>query len=144
VGYIIFFVLSFFSVPLSTTTQNIEKSFLQENPQILLSLFPQDSHINISLPEPISFSDYISSQQAYFLFRKIFTSYATFEFYSERQPYDKLKKTVIVKASWSFRDRRNDTQYVYHIFFYLIYEKSRGGSPSAASWKITEIRAVRS
>lgn len=143
-GHIIFFVLSFFSIPLSTTTQNIEKSFLQENPQILLSLFPRDSHINISLPEPISFSDYISSQQTYFLFRKIFASYSTFEFYSERQLYNKLKKTVIVKASWSFRDKRNDTQYVYNIFFYLIYEKSRGGSQPEASWKITEIRAVRS
>ncbi|MCK4337813.1 MAG: hypothetical protein KAX11_07700, partial [Candidatus Aminicenantes bacterium] len=124
-SHIIIIVLSFFSISLSTTTQNIEKSFLQENPQILLSLFPEHSHINVSIPDPISFSDYVSSQQAFFLFRKIFSSYATFEFYSDRQLYVQLKKTFIVKASWSFRDRRNDTQYVYHIFFYLTFEKNK-------------------
>jgi hypothetical protein len=144
VSHIIIVVLSFFSISLSTATQNIEKSFLQENPQILLSLFPEHSHINVSIPDPISFSDYISSQQAFFLLRKIFSSYATFEFYSDRQPYVKLKKTFIVKASWSFRDRRNDTQYVYHIFFYLTFEKNKNGTFPPASWKIKEIRAVKS
>ncbi len=143
-SHIIIVVLSFFSISLSTATQNIEKSFLQENPQILLSLFPEHSHINISIPDPISFSDYVSSQQAFFLFRKIFSSYATFEFYSDRQPYVQLKKTFIVKASWSFRDRRNDTQYVYHIFFYLTFEKNKNRIFPPAAWKIKEIRAVKS
>ena len=143
-SHIIIVVLSLFSISLSTATQNIEKSFLQENPQILLSLFPEHSHINVSIPDPISFSDYVSSQQAFFLFRKIFSSYATFEFYSDRQFYVQLKKTFIVKASWSFRDRRDDTQYVYHIFFYLAFEKNKKGIFPPASWKIKEIRAVRS
>jgi len=144
VSHIIIVVLSLFSISLSTATQNIEKSFLQENPQILLSLFPEHSYINVSIPDPISFSDYVSSQQAFFLFRKIFSSYATFEFYSDRQLYVQLKKTFIVKASWSFRDRRDDTQYVYHIFFYLTFEKNKKGLFPPASWKIKEIRAVRS
>jgi hypothetical protein len=135
---------------LPPTTQNIEKAFLQNNPKILYSLFSAKSSINISLPEPISFSDQLSNQQAYFLFRKIFSAYATFEFYSEKElPSDLENQNFIFKARWSFRDNKNNDQYVIHIFFYLIKEKNNDPSLRRNlknenlknSWKIIEIKA---
>jgi len=137
---------------LPATTQDIEKAFLQNNPKILYSLFSAKSSINISLPEPISFSDQLSNQQAYFLFRKIFSAFTTFEFYSEKElPSDLENQYYIFKARWSFRDNKNNNQYVIHIFFYLIEEKS-SASPfrkslknenSKNAWKIIEIKAEK-
>ncbi len=135
---------------LPTTTQNIEKAFLQNNPKILYSLFSAKSSINISLPEPISFSDQLSNQQAYFLFKKIFSSYTTFEFYSEKElPSDLENQNFIFKARWSFRDNKNNNQYVIYVFFYLIKEKNSDPSFRQSlknenpknSWKIIEIKA---
>lgn len=137
---------------LPTTTQNIEKAFLQNNPKILYSLFSAKSSVNISLPEPISFSDQLSNQQAYFLFRKIFSAYTTFEFYSEKElPSDLENQNFIFKARWSFRDNKNNNQYVIHVFFYLIKEKNSDPSfgqslknkNSKITWKIIEIKAEK-
>ena len=137
---------------LPTTTQNIEKAFLQNNPKILFSLFSAKSSVNISLPEPISFSDQLSNQQAYFLFKKIFSAYTTFEFYSEKElPSDLENQNFIFKARWSFRDNKNNNQYVIHIFFYLIKEKNSDPSfrqslkneNSKITWKIIEIKAAK-
>jgi hypothetical protein len=109
---------------------------------MLHSLFAPRSYINISLPEPISFSDQVSDQQAYFLFQKIFATYMTFEFYSENQPASIERKSAIIKARWSFRDKKNRNQYVFNIFFYLIKWPSTGNGQSDEVWKITEIRAA--
>jgi hypothetical protein len=137
---------------LPATTQNIEKAFLQNNPKILYSLFSAKNSINISLPEPISFSDQLSNQQAYFLFRKIFSAFTTFEFYSEKEPPSELENQYFIhKARWSFRDNKNNNQYVIYLFFYLIKEKSDGSlsrpglknKNSKNSWKIIEIRAEK-
>jgi len=122
---------------------------------MLYSLFSSKNHINISLPEPISFSDQVSNQQAYFLFQNIFSSFSTFEFYSESDipPYIENDR-FIFQARWSFRNKKNNNQYVYHIFFYLMnkgFSKTRA-SPNVSSeknnhlentWKITEIRAIK-
>ncbi len=109
---------------------------------MLYSLFPSQSHINISLPEPISFSDQVSNQQAYFLFQRIFASYMTFEFYSENQPTSIEGKTAIIRTRWSFRDKKNRNQYVFNIFFYLIKRPSTTEDKPGEDWKIFEIRAA--
>jgi len=127
----------------TTTTQNIEKAFLQNNSKMLLSLFPPKSHINISLPAPISFADQVSNQQAYFLFKKIFSSYATFEFYSERQKPNFQSDGTILKARWSFRDKKNNNQYVFNIFFYLIRIEAHDTDQNNNAWQITEIKAEK-
>jgi len=136
-------LLTVLSLLLSTTSRNIEKAFLQNNPKMLYSLFASEIYINISLPEPISFSDQLSNQQAYFLFQKIFSSYSTFEFYSEEPPLSPEVERFIFKASWSFKDKRNNNQYVFNIFFYLtnILEQKNGEFKN--TWKITEIKAER-
>ena len=137
---------------LPATTQDIEKAFLQNNPKILYSLFSAKSSINISLPEPISFSDQLSNQQAYFLFRKIFSAFTTLEFYSEKElPPEVENQNFIFKARWSFRDNKNNDQYAIHIFFYLIKEKNGASKFRLGlknenlknSWKIIEIKAER-
>jgi len=148
-------IFSILSSLLSTTTKNIENSFLQNNPKMLYSLFSSTNYLTISFPEPIVFSDQLSNQQAHFLFQKIFSSYATFEFYSESDLTIHIKKeSFIFKARWSFRNKKNNNQYVFHIFFYLInerFQKTRA-SPSLPRkkpesfkdiWKITEIRAEK-
>lgn len=127
----------------STTTQNIEKAFLQNNSKMLLALLPQKSHVNISLPTPISFADQVSNQQAYFLFKKIFSSYSTFEFYSERQNPSSQIENTILKARWSFRDKKNNNQYVFNIFFYLNRIENQDSEQKNIEWKITEIKAEK-
>lgn len=148
-------LLTILSPLLSETTQDIEKSFLQNNPKMLYKLFSSKSFINISLPEPISFSDQLSNQQTYFLFRKIFFSYLTFEFYSESEPPLLPEKNhFIFKARWSFKNKKNNNQYVYHIFFFLTNEKNQKSEASFQSfskknnnlrndWKIIEIKAEK-
>jgi hypothetical protein len=140
---------------LSTTTQNIEKAFLQDNPKILYSLLSANSSVNISLPEPISFSDQLSNQQSYFLFKKIFSSYTTFEFFSESEiPPVSENENFIFKARWSFRDNKNNNQHVLNIFFFLVNEKAHQNRASpllqnqaqdtdGSVWKIIEIKAEK-
>lgn len=135
--------LTILSFNLSTTTQNIEKAFLQNSSKLLYELFSAQNPINISLPEPIYFSDQLSSQQAYFIFKNIFSSYSTFEFYSDRQPQSSKNNNHIFQARWSFRDKKNNDQYLFYIFFYLAKERSEEKKSSKTSWKITEIKAKK-
>jgi len=148
-------ILSLLSSFLSTTAKNIENAFLENNPKKLYVLFSPTRHLNVSFPQPISFSDQLSNQQAYFLFQKIFSTYTTFEFYSESKlPQYPEKESYIIKARWSFRNKKDNNQFVFHIFFYLIneiHERSRASPVSSEKkihssqdiWRITEIRAER-
>jgi hypothetical protein len=150
-----FLISAILSFSLSITAKNIENSFLQNNSKKLYSLFSSTSHLNISFPEPISFSDQLSNQQAYFLFQQVFSTYSTFEFYSESNiPLYFEKESFIFKARWSFRNKKDNNLYVLHIFFYLMNEgflKNRALSESSKIkpediseiWEITEIRAER-
>jgi len=135
--------LTTLSFTLSTTTQNIEKAFLQNNSKLLFELFSSQNPLNISLPEPIYFSDQLSNQQAYFVFKNVFSSYSTFEFYSERKPQSSENNHHIYQARWSFRDKKNNDQYLFYIFFYLIKETSKEKKSSKTLWRITEIKAKK-
>lgn len=124
----------------SQTTKNIERAFFQNDHGLLYSLFTSSQHLNISLPEPISFADHFSSEQAHFLFRKIFSAYATFEFYADSElPFVAGGKNFIFKSRWSLKNKKNNNQYVFQVFFYLVKENDNG----AARWRITEIKAEK-
>jgi hypothetical protein len=124
----------------SQTTKSIERSFFQNDPGLLYSLFTSSQHLNISLPEPISFADHLSSEQAYFLFRKIYSAFSTFEFYADSElPLFVGKKSFMFKSRWSFKNKRNNNQYVFQVFFYLVNEKN----DSFDQWRITEIKAEK-
>ena len=130
-----------FHMQVDTTTQNIEKAFLQNNPKLLYSLFSSKNHISFSLPEPISFSDQLTDQQAYFFFKKIFSSFSTLEFYSENPTMDFEGANYIHKARWSFKDKKTRDLHVFHIFFYLVGASQSENSNQRNKWKITEIKA---
>jgi hypothetical protein len=127
---------------ISQTTRTIEKAFFQDDPELLFSLLSSQGHINISLPEPISFSDQMSPEQAYLFFRHVYATYSTFEFYGDSDlPVQAKGGSFIFKARWSFKNKRTDNQYVLQAFFRLIREPpSEGGSP-VIFWRITEIKA---
>jgi len=134
-------ILSLFLSLISSATKEIEKSFLQNNSQLLYSLLSSARPINISLPEPLSFSDEVSREQAYFLFKQIFRSYATSEFYPETGPPPSLARGVyIFKASWSFTGRNRNLSRL-RVYFYMRSEP-RPSKPGDF-WKITEIKAER-
>jgi hypothetical protein len=135
------FVLSIFLSLTSSVTENIERSFLQSDAQLLFSLFSASRPVTISLPEPISFSDQLTSEQAYFFFQKVFRSFTTFAFFPEPGVLRSLENgRFIFQARWSFLNR-NRNQYVFLIFFYI---RGRPGAPSLRDfWKITEIRAEK-
>ena len=128
-GSYILAIFAALTFQITNSTLNIEQAFLQNNPKILHSLFASDTQINISLPDPLSFSDQISDQQAFFLFKKIFSSYPAIEFYSVGPPLFFKRESCIYKARWSFKNKRNNNQYGFHIFFYLIY-KNKSENPA--------------
>lgn len=142
-GAIILTVSIILSLLFSTVTQNIERTFLQNNQRMLYVLLPSASNINLSFPDPISFSDQVSKQQAYFLFQRIFSSFSTFEFYSESQSISLRGQSIIFKARWSFRDKKNNNQYVFHLFFYLLNMPDQNNIKLKNNWKIIEIKAKK-
>jgi hypothetical protein len=128
---------------LSQTTRAIERSFFQEEPVLLYSLLSSRGHIDVSLPEPISFSDQMSREQAFFFFRRLSRTFSSFEFYSDTElPLLAQEKSVIFKARWSFRNKTTNNQHVLQVFFYLVPEK---GTPADRSylWRIAEIKAEK-
>lgn len=143
-------IISLFSV----TTQGIEKAFLQNSSGQLQTQLSRRIKLNISLPEPISFSDQISSEQAFFFFQDLFSRYATLEFFPEPEVFQPPGTSLLIfKARWSFRDNRNNDQSVFEVFFLLQHETpsaeaggrrsgTRGAGPPA-QWKITEIKAEK-
>ncbi|MDH7512177.1 MAG: hypothetical protein QHH14_04425 [Clostridiales bacterium] len=124
----------------SQTTKRIERAFFQNDAGFLYGLFPSSQHLTVSLPEPISFADHLSSEQAHFLFRKIYSAYATFEFYTDSElPFIAGGKNFIFKSRWSFKNKKDNNQHVFQVFFYLVHEKDN----AAGQWRITEIKAEK-
>ena len=127
---------------LSQTTRSIEKAFFQDDPRLLYSLLSTQGHVHISLPEPISFSDQISPQQAFFFFRRVYATYSTFEFYADSElPVLAKAESFIFRARWSFKNKKNDNQHVFQVFFHLTRERPPDGGNPLLPWRITEIKA---
>jgi len=147
-------LLSVFLSLISVPTQDLERSFLQNNPRLLQAQFSDRVRLNISLPEPIAFSDQVSSQQAFFFFQNIFSHFATLEFFPEPGFFQTPGLShFILKARWSFRDNSNNDQFVFQVFFLLQREMALDGTPGrsprngnpgiSAAWKVTEIKAAK-
>jgi hypothetical protein len=121
-------------------TKEIQNAFLGNDPKVLRSLFADGSFIPISLPSPIGFSDQVSEEQAYFLFRRIFAAYPTSAFYPESDILRSLDRgAFIYKARWEFLI--SDRSLAFQILFYV---RSRPPGPGRKGfWKIAEIRATQ-
>ena len=142
-GNILLYLIIILSFQVPPNTSNIEQAFLQNDPGLLYLYFPENSKITISLPEPIAFSDLISNQQAFFLFKKIFSSFPSFEFYSVDTPLFLNNNRCIYKARWSFKNKRNNNQYGFHIFFYMVRSEDINDFNSNETWIISEIKAEK-
>lgn len=132
--------LTILSLLFTSATQDIEQAFLQGNPKILYPLFSSQNSISISFPQPISFSDQVSNQQAYFLIRRLLKTYSTFEFFSDTSLVWTTNSSFIFKARWSFKDKKNN-RFVYTVFFYFLKEQTETRKGTAIEWKLTEIKA---
>jgi hypothetical protein len=128
-------------------TRDIGQACVANSAAALARLLSPTAGLHASLPDPISFSDRLSHEQAYFLFERIFAVHRTFEFVPERElTLVPGKPGFIFKARWSFRDTRNGNPYLFRIFFYIM---PRPGAPAAGGlspltgWEIVEIKAER-
>lgn len=132
----LFLSLALFSHPI----KSIESAFFQNSAELLRPLLTSSHRLNVSLPEPLSFSDHVSAEQAYFLFRKIFSTYTTFEFFAERESTQLTReRSCLFKSRWSFKNNQNNNQYVFLVFFHLIEE----GKGPAIRWRIAELKAQK-
>jgi hypothetical protein len=124
---------------------DVEQAFLKNSARELFVLFPEAGNVNISLPEPFSFSDELSNEQAYFLIQRIFSYYRTLEFVWETgETWDPGRPRGILKARWCFRDVRNNFPSVYALFFFVSGEGIPRGAPGTeGGWNILEIKAER-
>jgi hypothetical protein len=130
--------------------KNVEKAFLQNSPKLFRGCLVPDGRILVALPAPISFSDQLTTEQTAFLFGDIFSAFETLEFFPEKEPGSWGPRFgFILKARWSFRDRRNRNLYVFRVFFYFkaafpAEGNVRSSRPpeSPPQWKIAAIKAV--
>jgi hypothetical protein len=130
-----------------SVTLDIGRACAANSAGALTRLLSPTAGLHVSLPDPISFSDRLSQEQAYFLFERIFAVHKTFEFVPERElTFLPGKPGFIFKARWSFRDIRNDNPYLFRIFFYILPRPAAltaGGPLPRAKWEIVEIKAER-
>jgi hypothetical protein len=130
-----------------SVTRDIGRACAGNSAGALAKLLSPAAGLHVSLPDPISFSDRLSHEQAYFLFERIFAVHKTFEFVPERElTLVPGKPGFIFKARWSFRDTRNDNPYLFRVFFYLMPRQvamAAGGPSPRTGWEIVEIKAER-
>jgi hypothetical protein len=129
----------------SSTTAAVEKAYLDNDAALFYELLTPEGSINISLPEPIAFSDQLSRQQAYFFFRQIFATFETLEFAPEGKVSSLAGKSLwIFTARWSFKNMKTNARHTVRVFYLMMpggpgKPKRPGGNP----WKIAEIRAEK-
>lgn len=133
------YITSLFLVLQASVAENLERAFLRNDPAPLLRLFAPGQAINVSLPEPIAFSDQITREQTFFLFQGVFRTYRTFEFFLEPNGLHPVGGgRFILRARWSFLSQ-NKKQFVYQISFYI---RGRPGATSPRDfWVVSEIKA---
>jgi len=137
-------LLSLFVYFFSPQTKDIESAFLQNRAEGLHELFTSSGSLHLSLPEPLSFSDRVSDEQAHLLFERFFSAFRTVEFYLDPRPSALPGDPVrIYKSRWSFRNIRTNTSYVFDVFIRIQPEFPAPGAERRARplWRITEIRA---
>lgn len=130
-----------------SVTRDIAQAFAGNNAGALSKLFSPAAGLHVSLPDPISFSDRLSQEQAYFLFERVFAVHRTYEFVPEQEiTLVPGKPGFIFKARWSFRDARNGNPYLFRVFFYIRpgpNARANGGPSPGAGWEVVEIKAER-
>jgi len=146
VTFHLFSLTLFLSLPLPIASR-VEAAFLQNSPAILRELLPTQGTIPVSFPEPLSFADQLSPDQAFLVFGRIFSVFKTTEFITDPQ-LSALPGLPggILKARWSFRNERTGNQYPFRVYFFIVplrLPHSAGARGPRIAFKIVEIRAER-
>lgn len=141
------FALSFLLTLPSPAARPVESAFLQNSPDILKGLLWSGGTISIFLPAPLSLADQASPDQAFLIFKRIFADFTTTEFTTDpRLSRFPGSPGGILRARWSFRNRRTGNHYPFRIFFLLAPEETEA-SPAAQGpvvrLRIVEIRAEK-
>jgi hypothetical protein len=135
-----------FSVPLPVASQ-IETAFLENSPAVLRELLSPEGTIPVSLPEPLSLADQLSPDQAYLAFRRFFSIFKTTEFTTNPQVFSRPGSPGgILKARWSFRNKRTGRQYPFGLYFFIVpvrLPRAPDARGPLMAFKIVEIRAER-
>jgi hypothetical protein len=133
-----------FPVPV---TKTLEKAFLQNSPEILAEILTSNGDIPVSLPDPLSLADQLSSDQAYLAFRRFFSVFKTTEFFvMPGLTTIPGRAGGILKARWSFLDQKTGRPYPVRVFFYLSPETPKpvpGRDSRASVLRVVEIRAEK-
>jgi len=125
-------------------TKPLERAFLENSPEILRGILTAEGDIPVSLPDPLSLADQLSPDQAFLVFKRIFSVFKTTEFFVSSgflsipgQPGG------ILKARWSFRDEKTGNLYPVRVFFYLAPETLAPGPGRKIPEKVLRIVEIR-
>ena len=134
------------SLPLPIAAR-VERAFLQNSPAVLRELLTTEGTIPVSLPEPLSLADQLSPDQAYLVFARIFSTFKTTEFTTDPR-LSSLSGAPggILKARWSFRNKRTGNHYPFRVYFFIVpvrLPRSPGARGPLLAFKIVEIRAEK-
>ncbi len=126
----------------------VQTAFLQDSPALFHELLATEGTIPVSLPEPLSLADQLSPDQTYLEFARIFSVFKTTEFTTDPE-LSTLPGSpgMILKARWSFRNRRTGVQYpLRRLYFFVVPvvpPPSASGVGPVLDFKIVEIRAEK-
>lgn len=99
----------------------LEQAFLTNSADGLGRLFATEGAVQLSLPEPVTFYDFISASQARLLFSRVFSVSKTLEFYVDpRLTTFPGRPGGIIRARWSFRTARTGEERVMRLSFYVM------------------------
>lgn len=122
----------------------IEKAFLQNSADTLAEALTARGDIPVSLPEPISLADVLSPDQAYLVFRRVFATFKTTEFFvTPGLATLPGRPGGILRARWSVRSERTGRTTPVRIFFYLSPEPRGPGSGPKGSGSVLRVVEIR-
>jgi hypothetical protein len=134
--------LAFFLTAISQFNSTLEKSFIQNDSQLLSRILPQSTPLLLTLPEPLNISDCFSPEQSIIITQRIFKQITTLEFFIDQEnPVIFGRNGVIIQARWSFLNKISSRKYILRLYFYVYPEKNPSKNTSAL--KIREIRAEK-
>jgi hypothetical protein len=146
VTFHLFALIILFSLP-PPVAARIETAFLENSPAVLRDLLAAEGTIPVSLPEPLSLADQLSPDQAFLVFREFFSIFKTTEFTANPQVFSLPGSPGgILKARWSFRNRRTGRQYPFRLYFFIApvrLPRAPDAPGPLMAFKIVEIRAER-
>lgn len=126
----------------------VQTAFLQDSPALLYELLSPEGAIPVSLPDPLSLADQLSTDQTYLVFDRIFSVFKTTEFTTDPE-LSSLPGSpgMILKARWSFRNKRTGVQYpLRRLYFFVVPVVPPPSAPAGGpvlDFKIVEIRAEK-